>query len=104
MTLVEENLAAEVVFTCPRVACGRTFTKPLKAVNIQVSSEAMYDACPYCLTKVTSDDHADVAPEKAHVCNYHLGYLCERKEKTSVPDECLVCTDMVTCMLSELRR
>jgi hypothetical protein len=105
MTLFEENPDAAVVFTCPNVACGRTFTTPLKAVNIQLSSETVYDACPYCLTKMTCNERIDAAPfEDSYECKYHLGYLRERKEKTEVPDRCLVCKDMVVCMLGELKR
>ncbi|MGD0407090.1 MAG: hypothetical protein ABSB10_10640 [Candidatus Bathyarchaeia archaeon] len=41
--------------------------------------------------------------EKPHACHYHLGYLSERKQKEQIPDECIVCKDIVECMLQKMR-
>ena len=104
MTLTEENPKTDV-FTCPSVSCKKTFTQPLKTINLQLDPDAPYDACPYCLTQLNADDKADVAPvvEEGRRCAYHLGYLCEREDKSSVPDECMTCRDMVACLLGDLK-
>lgn len=35
-------------------------------------------------------------------CAYHLGYLSERESKDQIPDECMTCKDIVTCMLKKM--
>ncbi len=129
------------MFTCPNTACGKVFTKPLKALNLQQDTEGPYDACPYCLTEITVDDEPyinfepetlepetlevetleasveaepevdEAAPveEQAEVaeapseCSHHLGYLSERASSDNIPDECMVCKDIVTCMLKKMK-
>ena len=39
-----------------------------------------------------------VAKGKPSECSYYLGYLGERKQKEQIPDDCLVCKDIVECM------
>jgi hypothetical protein len=105
ITLVEENPEKNSSFTCPNISCGKIFTKPLKAVNLQLGPDALYDACPYCLTKINLNDKIAAVPiEELRSCHYHLGYLCERERKTDVPDECLICKDIIACMLSVLKK
>jgi hypothetical protein len=41
--------------------------------------------------------------EKPITCLYHLGYLGERKKKEQFPDECMVCTQIVECMIGKTR-
>jgi hypothetical protein len=41
--------------------------------------------------------------EKPGACQYHLGYLSERSSKQQIPDDCLVCKDIVECMLKKMR-
>jgi hypothetical protein len=91
-------------------------------LNLQQDSAEPYAACPYCLTKITEAQmEADNEPEKTQVetvlpkekptknkekppaCHYHLGYLSERKQKEQIPDECIVCKDIVECMLRKMR-
>ena len=81
-----------------------------------------YVACPYCLTKITATPiEADNKPERVQVetilpkenptgnkettsaCHYHLGYLSEHKQKERIPDECIVCKDIIECMFKETR-
>lgn len=101
-------------FRCPNVSCHRTFAKPLKASNLQKQSGEPYDACPYCLTEITVDDeeHGDAVEQncaptvfqnatKSPECKKHLGYLGERSVKEPVPDECMMCTAVVQCMLKK---
>jgi len=41
--------------------------------------------------------------EKPAACQYHLGHLSERTSKTQITDDCLVCRDIVECMLRKMR-
>lgn len=102
----EEETKKGSSFTCPNAACVKVFTKPLKALNLQRSPEEFYDACPYCLTEITANDEKTVAPslEKSSSCAHYLGYLCERSAKDSIPDECIVCKDIISCMLKNMKR
>jgi hypothetical protein len=99
-------------FTCRNAACGKVFTKPLRTLNLQHGSEGLYDACPYCLTEITAHDEKTEEPlleeveplEKPSSCPYYIGYLCERPAKANVPDECMVCKDIIPCMLKSIKR
>jgi len=94
-------------------------------LNLQQDSEGPYDACPYCLTEITLDDDLTVPcdepketeaeekesteervelPEKPSECSYHLGYLSERSSKEKIPDECMMCKDIVECMLKKMKK
>jgi hypothetical protein len=41
--------------------------------------------------------------EKPAGCRYHLGYLSEREQKEQIPDDCIVCKNIVDCMLKKMR-
>ncbi|MEM2108161.1 MAG: hypothetical protein QXL10_02615 [Candidatus Bathyarchaeia archaeon] len=41
--------------------------------------------------------------EKPSGCSYYLGYLSERSSKDKIPDECLICKDIVECMLKKAK-
>jgi hypothetical protein len=41
--------------------------------------------------------------EKPAACQYHHGYLSERNSKQQIPDDCLVCKNIVDCMLRKMR-
>ncbi|MGD0995835.1 MAG: hypothetical protein ABR909_09980 [Candidatus Bathyarchaeia archaeon] len=109
-------------FTCPNPACRKAFTTPLKTLNLQQDSTQTYAACPFCLTKITEAQIEDSnKPEKTQVetilskekptrstekppaCQYHLGYLSEREKNQQIPDECIICKDIVECMLRKMR-
>jgi hypothetical protein len=99
-------------FTCRNATCGKVFTKPLKTSNLKLGSEGLYDACPYCLTEITTDDEKTEEPsleeveppEKPSSCPHYIGYLCDRPTKPNVPDECMVCKDIIPCMLKKIER
>jgi hypothetical protein len=112
------------VFTCQNPSCKKTFTAPLKTLNLQQTPTEPYYACPYCLTKITiTEKPAEIQLEKAQpkvnqvetkeklfknkekqaTCHYHPGYLSERTSKEQIPEECLVCKDIVECMLRKMR-
>ena len=99
-------------------------------MNLQQTPQEPYSSCPYCLTKIELIDkhqkieekskasflevqpkinHANLEikhsknNEKPAACQYHLGYLSERASKQQIPDDCLVCKDIVECMLMKMR-
>lgn len=108
------------MFTCPNPSCRKVFNTPLKTSNLTQDLAELYVACPYCLTKITEAQIETYnEPEKVHVekirseetpnrnkeiptfCNYHLGHLSEQKHKEQIPDECIVCKDILECMLGK---
>ena len=117
------------MFTCPNPACRKGFTNPLKTVNVRQDPTELYNACPYCLTKIdqayldaesklkkdkleespdAENDYGDKEQvketDKPVPCHYHLGYLSERAQKEQIPDDCLVCKDILECMLKKMQR
>jgi len=113
-------------FTCPNPTCGKVFTNPLKTENLHPNGKEVYDACPYCLTEITLEDEPitvrkeesletskteDVQirnnpkeetrqqPSKVQGCTHHFGYLSNRSSKEKIPEECMVCENIVQCML-----
>ncbi len=77
-----------------------------------------YNACPFCLTKINdnlpikaytaekifgSKFIENVNEKKSKTCQYHLGYLSEREQKQAIPEECIVCKDIVDCMLNKMK-
>ena len=117
------------MFTCQNSSCGKTFTTPLKTLNLQKNPTDPYYACPFCLTKLEieqpkkEEEKVSFEPiskkqsrnirveskeknktkEKPSDCHLHLGYLSERSSKEQIPDDCLVCKDIVECMLKKMR-
>jgi hypothetical protein len=103
--LVEEKSEKNRGFTCPSDSCGKTFTKPLRAMNLQLGPNALYEACPYCLTKLNPNGRPEVVTvEDSRSCQHHIGYLYNHKKKTDIPDECMICKDVVACMLGTLKK
>ena len=106
--------------TCPNPSCKKTFTTSLKTLNLQQDPTEPYNACPYCLTRISEDpividSNPQEAPaiveskvttkrkvqdsEKPASCQFHMGYLSERTHKEQIPDDCLVCKDIVGTVL-----
>jgi hypothetical protein len=112
-------------FTCLNISCKKTFSEPLKTLNLQEKPSETYFACPYCLSKIESPEmknqektnHLSQTPqkpseaeskngssksnEKPATCQFQLGYLSERTQK-EIPDNCLVCKNIVECMLRKV--
>ncbi len=42
-------------------------------------------------------------PITSSECPHHLGYLSERSSKGQIPDECIMCKDIVACMLKKMK-
>ena len=104
---------------------------PLKVLNLQQDTGEPYDACPYCLTEIALtnemiavcdepktfeleetepevekptdvEEHVDI-PEATSECFHYLGYLSEKTSKEKIPDQCIMCKDIVTCMLKKMK-
>ncbi|NWG11453.1 hypothetical protein HXY33_06900 [Candidatus Bathyarchaeota archaeon] len=112
--------------TCPNPSCGKVFSNPIKAENLRSKNIEVYDACPFCLTEITLDkdsgtdeekkDFEDKSKEKEYAkaetsgellpkvqgCQHHLGYLSQRSQKEKIPEECMVCENIVQCMLKNV--
>jgi hypothetical protein len=75
-------------------------------VNLQRSPEKTYDACPYCLTEITEADKktTDSSHATESGCTHYVGYLYERTASGEVPDECILCKDLLSCMLKKTKR
>jgi hypothetical protein len=39
---------------------------------------------------------------KVQGCIYHLGYLSKRSKKEKIPEECMICENIVQCMLKNV--
>jgi DNA-directed RNA polymerase subunit RPC12/RpoP len=113
----EEN-GRKTMLTCPNNKCGKIFDKPLQTINLQQDSNSPYNSCPYCFTEITILESEIENPpeesftqtelekevptevlEKTIICNHHLGYLKEKELKQQIPEECILCTRVIDCML-----
>jgi hypothetical protein len=45
-----------------------------------------------------------VTPEGSSGCNHQLGYLANRDSKASIPDECMICKDLIECMSKQAKK
>lgn len=128
ITKKKEATVASLSYRCPNPSCSRTFLKPLKAINVSQGNPEPYEACPHCLTEITSQENKSIpqtfvrtpeapelteaqpavttenpTPAVAH-CSRHFGYLSERSSKEGIPEECVTCTEIVSCMLKEVKK
>ena len=102
---------------CPNNACKRVIPKPLTTSNLQQSSKKSYYACPYCLTEITiietetKNPPRKAASEIATIeekpnqnqksmpnCNHYFGYMNEKEHKQQMPEECMLCSQIIECM------
>jgi hypothetical protein len=129
ITKHKETAADVQSYICPNPSCGKSFAKPLKAVNLSMENPEPYLACPNCLTEVTlqekplvaetnlgletealkpskeSLEKENAAPHSAKTtgCTHHFGYLSERSSKEKIPEECMNCAEIVNCMLKAVK-
>jgi hypothetical protein len=107
-------------YTCPNTACAKTFTTPLKTLNLQQNPSEPYLACPTCLTRIAQpreepaeeiraarEEKSEKAVKRVEAadlssCRHHLGFLSERARNEQIPDDCLVCRSIVDCMLKKM--
>jgi hypothetical protein len=90
----------------------------------------VYDACPYCLTEIiveetpafaeedrefpmkqdnderlsmdTAREKTEQEPPKTRNCPHQFGYLSKRASKEGIPEECMMCENIVQCMLKNV--
>jgi hypothetical protein len=122
----KEFLKEHQKFTCSNSACGWVFSKPIKVMNLRESSSKPYDACPRCLTQVIIElepavetktapetesvkvkaklpsENKRTEPQPAGPCAHHFGYLSERPKNEKISDECVMCENIVKCMLKKM--
>jgi len=73
-------------------------------LNLQQDNEETYYACPYCLTEIVLDDEPSVTcdePEETFEPEETKTEVEETKEQ--IPDKCMTCKDIVTCMLKKMK-
>jgi hypothetical protein len=112
----------EETFMCSNFSCGLVFSKPIKVKNLCEDS-GIYDACPRCFTAVTEPGNIPVIqakpssgadtdqseaiggvegkklePVATKHCPHKFGYLSERPKNVKIPDDCMVCENIVKCM------
>jgi hypothetical protein len=109
--------------TCSNCACGWVFSKPIKVINLRETNSEPYDACPRCLTEIVIEGEPSVGsipnigtetepleikpnikdkkaePQLTSPCAHHFGYLSERLRNEKIPDDCVMCENIVKCML-----
>jgi hypothetical protein len=122
----KKHNAKEDKFACPNSSCGFVFSKPVKVKNVGTENSQCYDACPRCLTAIVIEESVPVVDAKPGAavendkeqetvlrssenktatsstsvqCAYHLGYLSERTKNEKIPEDCIVCENIVKCML-----
>jgi len=122
----KKQSAKEDKFACPNSSCGLVFSKPVKVKNVGSEDSQCYDACPRCLTAIVIEESLPVVdakpgatfednkgqetimssseerrarPSTAVQCAYHFGYLSERSKNEQIPEDCIVCENIVKCML-----
>jgi hypothetical protein len=119
-------LKTEEKFTCTNSSCGFVFSKPIKVKNLCEDSE-IYDACPRCFTAVTevgnvpviqAESNPSLDTERSEVsskviikktdpliskqCAHRFGYLSVRPKNETIPDDCMMCENIVKCMTKEI--
>jgi hypothetical protein len=119
----KEHAKEDQQFTCSNSTCGWVFSKPIKVINLRETKSEPYDACPRCLSEIvirgepSVDSKADIGtetepsetkpklkdkkaePQPTSPCSQHFGYLSERSRNEKIPDECVMCANIVKCML-----
>jgi hypothetical protein len=107
------------MLTCTNIACGKVFSEPLTTLNFKRSSKEHYTACPYCLTEITIDTESSNPPEKIITkigfleekpsqnqeelsnCSHYFGYMSMQEHKKQMPEECMLCSQILECMVKE---
>ena len=116
------------MFTCSNPFCRKVFVDPVRVKNLALEEAEPYYACPYCLTETTLEERApaEIKSEqkteikqigikessvlrieeesgqtnpKAQRCTHHFGYLSKRSSSDGIPEECMICENLVQCML-----
>ena len=65
------------------------------------AQEASVETEPEVEEEESVEEKPSVSEESSE-CKHHLGYLSEKSSKDQIPDECMMCKDIVTCMLKKM--
>jgi len=108
---------------CSYIGCGKSFGRPIEVRVIGPdNAPKIYDACPYCFSRVIHPNQDPKPVEKISLptitsnedldkeqgsekkgkptgCSHSFGYLSNRPKGTSIPDSCLTCPKITKCML-----
>ena len=108
------------IIVCPNPKCHGKIEEPILLNSLATVAEEQYYACPYCFIKLDVDaenaqpqkeeekkkeiEKPSVKPAEDEVkgpsaCPHHFGYLANRPKNASIPQECLICSKIVKCML-----
>jgi len=111
------------IIVCSYAGCGKSFGRPIEVKVIGPDgAPEIYDACPYCFSKVithrqglnplekmlplpiTLEEDLDMKKsgkrkDQQTGCPHSFGYLSNRPKGTSIPDACLTCSKITKCML-----
>jgi hypothetical protein len=66
------------------------------------AEEALIETEPEVEEAEAVEEKADVS-EASSGCAHYLGYLSEKSSKDQIPDECMMCKDIVSCMLKKMQ-
>jgi hypothetical protein len=66
------------------------------------SEEVSVEAEPEVEEMPRVEEKVEVA-EAPSECAHYLGFLSEKSSKDQIPDECMMCKDIVTCMLKKMK-
>ncbi len=111
------NQSAVVV--CPNPKCHGEIEEPILLNRLATVAEEQYYACPHCLIKLDVDAEnaqpqkeeekkeiekplvkpAETGGKGPSACSRHFGYLANRPKDAPIPQECLVCSKIMNCIL-----
>ena len=80
--VLEAETKEKNTYHCSNPLCGKAFDKP-KIIRV----------CPYCLKEIPEDQKSG--------CQHWFGYLGQRGNGESIPEECVECENSIECMLKK---
>ncbi len=86
----------------PEISEPETLGVDLSEAEMLEPEDSSVEAEPEVEEEAPAEEKAEVA-EAPSGCAHHLGYLSERGSSDKIPDECITCTDIVTCMLKKMK-
>jgi len=113
-------MSRKQIMVCSYSKCGKSLSEPIELSVAQADgSLETYYACPHCLSRVNDSGNPKKHLSKASIgtlkkaleetansletnksvgCAHHFGYLKARPKDSPIPDECLLCTEVMKCM------
>jgi hypothetical protein len=77
--------------------------EPETKLKMPESEETMVKGEPEGEEVALIEEKVEVA-EPPSECAHYLGYLSEKSSKEQIPDECMMCKDIVSCMLKKMKQ